>query len=74
MSGIADSRTLPLQVHLLDTKRQLETEMNRHLNTKELLKNAQKETATLKQQLNNIEAQLASQTSQQAPGKGKEKW
>ncbi|CAM4591848.1 unnamed protein product [Lepidochelys olivacea] len=57
-------------VHLLDTKRQLETEMNRHLNTKELLKNAQKETATLKQQLNNIEAQLASQTSQQAPGKG----
>uniref|UniRef100_A0A8C0G418 Nucleoprotein TPR n=1 Tax=Chelonoidis abingdonii TaxID=106734 RepID=A0A8C0G418_CHEAB len=60
-------------VHLLDTKRQLETEMNRHLNTKELLKNAQKEIATLKQQLNNTEAQLASQTSQQAPGKGKVK-
>ncbi|XP_078012574.1 nucleoprotein TPR isoform X4 [Phascolarctos cinereus] len=57
-------------VHLLDTKRQLETEINRHLNTKELLKNAQKETTTLKQQLNNIEAQLASQSAQRAPGKG----
>ncbi|XP_068930529.1 nucleoprotein TPR isoform X1 [Petaurus breviceps papuanus] len=57
-------------VHLLDTKRQLETEINRHLNTKELLKNAQKETATLKQQLNNVEAQLASQSAQRAPGKG----
>ncbi|XP_074858366.1 nucleoprotein TPR isoform X2 [Carettochelys insculpta] len=57
-------------VHLLDTKRQLETEINRHLNTKELLKNAQKEIAILKQQLNNAEAQLASQTLQQVPGKG----
>ncbi|XP_051854727.1 nucleoprotein TPR isoform X2 [Antechinus flavipes] len=57
-------------VHLLDTKRQLETEINRHLNTKELLKNAQKEAATLKQQLNNVEAQLASQSAQRAPGKG----
>ncbi|XP_044531711.1 nucleoprotein TPR isoform X3 [Gracilinanus agilis] len=57
-------------VHLLDTKRQLETEINRHLNTKELLKNAQKEIATLKQQLSNVEAQLASQSAQRALGKG----
>nr|XP_013799993.1 PREDICTED: nucleoprotein TPR [Apteryx mantelli mantelli] len=58
------------EVHILDLKRQLETETNRHVNTKELLKNAQKETAVLKQQLNNTEAQLASQSSQRAPGKG----
>ncbi|OXB72510.1 UNVERIFIED_CONTAM: hypothetical protein H355_016379 [Colinus virginianus] len=58
------------EVHILDLKRQLETETNRHINTKELLKNAQKETAVLKQQLNNTEAQLASQSSQRAPGKG----
>uniref|UniRef100_A0A7M4F817 Nucleoprotein TPR n=1 Tax=Crocodylus porosus TaxID=8502 RepID=A0A7M4F817_CROPO len=57
-------------VHLLDLKRQLETETSRHLNTKELLKNAQKEISTLKQQLNNTEALLASQSSQRAPGKG----
>ncbi|XP_007481029.2 nucleoprotein TPR isoform X2 [Monodelphis domestica] len=57
-------------VQLLDTKRQLETEINRHLNTKELLKNAQKEIVTLKQQLSNIEAQLASQSAQRALGKG----
>ncbi|XP_065601621.1 nucleoprotein TPR isoform X4 [Cyrtonyx montezumae] len=58
------------EVHILDLKRQLETETNRHINTKELLKNAQKETTVLKQQLNNTEAQLASQSSQRAPGKG----
>uniref|UniRef100_A0A672UKA4 Nucleoprotein TPR n=1 Tax=Strigops habroptila TaxID=2489341 RepID=A0A672UKA4_STRHB len=58
------------EVHILDLKRQLETETNRHINTKELLKNAQKETAMLKQQLNNTEAQLTSQSSQRAPGKG----
>uniref|UniRef100_A0A8D0GEX5 Nucleoprotein TPR n=1 Tax=Sphenodon punctatus TaxID=8508 RepID=A0A8D0GEX5_SPHPU len=57
-------------IHLLDMKKQLETEASLHLNTKELLKNAQKEIATLKQQLSNIEAQLVTQSSQRAPGKG----
>ncbi|KAM9619593.1 nucleoprotein TPR isoform 1-T1 [Morphnus guianensis] len=64
------SLTKNQEVHVLDLKRQLETETNRHINTKELLKNAQKETAMLKQQLNSTEAQLASQSSQRAPGKG----
>ncbi|KAM6124630.1 nucleoprotein TPR isoform 2-T2 [Pterocles gutturalis] len=64
------SLTKNQEVHILDLKRQLETETNRHINTKELLKNAQKEAAMLKQQLNNMEAQLASQSSQRVPGKG----
>ncbi|KFP65962.1 Nucleoprotein TPR, partial [Cariama cristata] len=64
------SLTKNQEVHILDLKRQLETETNRHVNTKELLKNAQKESAMLKQQLNNTEAQLASQSSQRALGKG----
>ncbi|KFP37480.1 Nucleoprotein TPR, partial [Chlamydotis macqueenii] len=64
------SLTKNQEVHILDLKRQLETETNRHMNTKELLKNAQKETVMLKQQLNSTEAQLASQSSQRAPGKG----
>ncbi|XP_075616674.1 nucleoprotein TPR isoform X3 [Balearica regulorum gibbericeps] len=64
------SLTKNQEVHILDLKRQLETETNRHINTKELLKNAQKETVMLKQQLNNTEAQLASQSSQRALGKG----
>lgn len=64
-------KILCFQVHILDLKRQLETETNRHINTKELLKNAQKETTVLKQQLNNTEAQLASQSSQRALGKGR---
>nr|XP_060630494.1 nucleoprotein TPR isoform X1 [Anolis sagrei ordinatus] len=57
-------------IHLLEAKRQLETEMNLHASTKELLKNAQKDIATLKQQLNNMEAQLASQSLQRPPGQG----
>ncbi|XP_062836814.1 nucleoprotein TPR isoform X2 [Anolis carolinensis] len=57
-------------IHLLDAKRQLDTEMNLHASTKELLKNAQKDIATLKQQLHNMEAQLASQSLQQLPGQG----
>uniref|UniRef100_A0A8C0R1Z1 Nucleoprotein TPR n=1 Tax=Canis lupus dingo TaxID=286419 RepID=A0A8C0R1Z1_CANLU len=61
--------TRNLDVQLLDTKRQLDTETNLHLNTKELLKNAQKEIATLKQHLSNMEVQLASQSSQRT-GKG----
>uniref|UniRef100_A0A0B8RPS6 Nucleoprotein TPR n=1 Tax=Philothamnus irregularis TaxID=1899461 RepID=A0A0B8RPS6_9SAUR len=57
-------------IHLLDAKRQCETEVNLHANTKELLKNAQKEIAVLKQQLHNMEAQIASQSLQRAPGQG----
>ncbi|NWI47240.1 TPR protein, partial [Picathartes gymnocephalus] len=64
------SLTKNQEVHILDLKRQLETETNRHINTKELLKNAQKESAMLKQQLNSTEAQLTSQSSQRPPGKG----
>ncbi|XP_059710541.1 nucleoprotein TPR isoform X5 [Haemorhous mexicanus] len=64
------SLTKNQEVHILDLKRQLETETNRHINTKELLKNAQKENSMLKQQLNNTEAQLTSQSSQRPPGKG----
>jgi nucleoprotein TPR len=44
--------------------------MKLHLNTKELLKNAQKEVAALKQYLSNMEVQLASQSAQRT-GKGK---
>ncbi|KAM6219193.1 nucleoprotein TPR isoform 2-T2 [Rhynchocyon petersi] len=61
--------TRNLDVQLLDTKRQLDTEINLHLNTKELLKNGQKEIAVLKQHLGNMEVQLASQSSQRH-GKG----
>uniref|UniRef100_A0A8C6XYN8 Nucleoprotein TPR n=1 Tax=Naja naja TaxID=35670 RepID=A0A8C6XYN8_NAJNA len=57
-------------IHLLDAKRQCESEVNLHANTKELLKNAQKEIAALKQQLHNMEAQIASQSLQRAPGQG----
>ncbi|KAM3841233.1 nucleoprotein TPR isoform 2-T2 [Vipera latastei] len=57
-------------IHLLDAKRQCETEVNLHANTKELLKNAQKEIAALKQQLHNMEAQIASQSLQRAAGQG----
>ncbi|NXR18425.1 TPR protein, partial [Cinclus mexicanus] len=64
------SLTKNQEVHILDLKRQLETETSRHINTKELLKNAQKESAMLKQQLNSTEAQLTSQSSQRPPGKG----
>ncbi|XP_006901380.1 PREDICTED: nucleoprotein TPR [Elephantulus edwardii] len=56
--------TRNLDVQLLDTKRQLDTEVNLHLNTKELLKNGQKEIATLKLHLSSLEGQLASQSSQ----------
>uniref|UniRef100_A0A670IJL4 Nucleoprotein TPR n=1 Tax=Podarcis muralis TaxID=64176 RepID=A0A670IJL4_PODMU len=56
-----------------ERNKQLETEINLHASTKELLKNAQKDIATLKQQLHNMEAQLASQSSQRAPGQGKKR-
>ncbi|KAJ7332338.1 hypothetical protein JRQ81_014518 [Phrynocephalus forsythii] len=53
---------------LTKIRMQLETEMNLHVHTKELLKNAQKEITTLKQQLHNMEAQLASQSVQLSSG------
>ncbi|XP_036298854.1 nucleoprotein TPR isoform X3 [Pipistrellus kuhlii] len=56
--------TRNLDVQLLDTKRQLDTEINLHLSTKELLKNAQKENATLRQHVSTVEVRLASLSSQ----------
>ncbi|XP_069823533.1 nucleoprotein TPR isoform X2 [Dendropsophus ebraccatus] len=51
-------------VQILDLKRQYDSEVNLHNSTKELLKNSNKEIASLKQQLGNFEAQLASRSSQ----------
>ncbi|KAM4722857.1 nucleoprotein TPR [Rhinophrynus dorsalis] len=58
------SKTQDIQV--LDLKKQYETEVNLHNNTKELLKNSHKEISMLKQQLNNVEAQMASRANQLA--------
>nr|XP_033817183.1 nucleoprotein TPR isoform X1 [Geotrypetes seraphini] len=57
-------------IRLLEIKKQYDSEVSLHLKTKELMKNAQKEIAALKQQLSNTEAQLATRTSQQAVGEG----
>ncbi|MGH0125478.1 UNVERIFIED_CONTAM: hypothetical protein FKN15_054575 [Acipenser sinensis] len=57
-------------LQLLDAKKQLETQGAMHLKTKELLKNAEKEIATLRQQISNAESQLTSQVSQGAGIKG----
>ncbi|XP_069088104.1 nucleoprotein TPR isoform X2 [Pleurodeles waltl] len=54
-------------VQLLDSRKQYDAEVNLHRSTKELLKNAQKEITTLKQQLGNTEEQLASQANQASP-------
>ncbi|XP_040190312.1 nucleoprotein TPR isoform X2 [Rana temporaria] len=51
-------------VQILDMKRQYDSELNLHNSTKELLKNSNKDIATLRQQLANFEAQLASRSSQ----------
>ncbi|KAM5148156.1 nucleoprotein TPR [Mantella aurantiaca] len=51
-------------VQILDLKRQYDSELNLHNGTKELLKNSNKEISTLKQQLTNFEAVLASRSSQ----------
>ncbi|XP_039591515.1 translocated promoter region b, nuclear basket protein isoform X1 [Polypterus senegalus] len=56
------SRNQDLQ--LLEVKKQLETQLSVHEKTKELLKNAEKEIGTLKQQLSNAENQIASQALQ----------
>ncbi|XP_075689568.1 nucleoprotein TPR isoform X2 [Rhinoderma darwinii] len=56
-------------VQVLDLKRQYESEINLHNNTKELLKNSHKEISTLKQQLGNFEAQLASRSRQLSSSK-----
>ncbi|KAK1164025.1 hypothetical protein AOXY_G16008 [Acipenser oxyrinchus oxyrinchus] len=57
-------------LQLLEAKKELETQGAMHLQTKELLKNAEKEIATLRQQISNAESQLASQVSQGAGTKG----
>ncbi|KAK1165301.1 translocated promoter region b, nuclear basket protein isoform X1 [Acipenser oxyrinchus oxyrinchus] len=57
-------------LQLLEAKKQLETQGAMHLKTKELLKNAEKEIVTLRQQISNAESQLASQVSQGAGTKG----
>ncbi|XP_041127246.1 nucleoprotein TPR-like isoform X2 [Polyodon spathula] len=57
-------------LQLLEAKQQLETQGAMHLKTKELLKTAEKEIATLRQQISNSESQLASQVSQGAGTKG----
>ncbi|XP_069050175.1 nucleoprotein TPR isoform X2 [Lepisosteus oculatus] len=56
------SRNQDLQ--LLEAKKQLETQNAVHQQTKELLKNAEQEINTLRQQLSNAETQLASHASQ----------
>ncbi|XP_058890821.1 nucleoprotein TPR-like isoform X3 [Acipenser ruthenus] len=57
-------------LQLLEAKKELETQGAMHLQTKELLKNAEKEIATLRQQISNAESQLASQVLQGAGTKG----
>uniref|UniRef100_A0A4W3JYD9 Nucleoprotein TPR n=1 Tax=Callorhinchus milii TaxID=7868 RepID=A0A4W3JYD9_CALMI len=47
-------------VQLVEIKKQYETELGLHVKTKDLLKNAEKEASTLKQQLSNAETQLVS--------------
>ncbi|KAE8611408.1 hypothetical protein XENTR_v10012438 [Xenopus tropicalis] len=59
-------------VQVLELKKQYETELNLHNNTKELLKNSHKEISVLKQQLNSFELQLASRSSQQAASNDKD--
>ncbi|KAM4022992.1 nucleoprotein TPR isoform 2-T2 [Anomaloglossus baeobatrachus] len=59
-------------VQILDLKRQYESEVNLHNSTKELLKNSHKEITTLKQQLGNFEAQLASRSNQLSSSKDKD--
>uniref|UniRef100_A0A4W3JII0 Nucleoprotein TPR n=1 Tax=Callorhinchus milii TaxID=7868 RepID=A0A4W3JII0_CALMI len=49
-------------VQLVEIKKQYETELGLHVKTKDLLKNAEKEASTLKQQLSNAETQLVSHT------------
>ncbi|MBN3321592.1 TPR protein, partial [Atractosteus spatula] len=56
------SRNQDLQ--LLEAKKQLETQNAMNQQTKELLKNAEQEISTLRQQLSNAETQLASHASQ----------
>uniref|UniRef100_A0A4W3JKZ7 Nucleoprotein TPR n=1 Tax=Callorhinchus milii TaxID=7868 RepID=A0A4W3JKZ7_CALMI len=58
-------------VQLVEIKKQYETELGLHVKTKDLLKNAEKEASTLKQQLSNAETQLVSHTQ---GGGSKGKW
>uniref|UniRef100_UPI00398E7D17 translocated promoter region b, nuclear basket protein isoform X4 n=1 Tax=Pristiophorus japonicus TaxID=55135 RepID=UPI00398E7D17 len=57
------------EIQLLDIKKQLETESNLHMKTKELLKNAEKEISTLKLHLNNVETKLAETKGSDSKGK-----
>ncbi|KAM8929908.1 nucleoprotein TPR isoform 2-T2 [Pelodytes ibericus] len=57
-------------VQILELRRQCDSEVNLHNNTKELLKNSNKEISVLKQQLNYFEVQLASRSNQQTADKG----
>nr|DBA17744.1 TPA: hypothetical protein GDO54_016072 [Pyxicephalus adspersus] len=59
-------------VQILDLKRQYESEVNLHNNTKELLKNSNKEISTLKQQLSNLETQLVSRANQLSSAQNKD--
>ncbi|XP_078074443.1 translocated promoter region b, nuclear basket protein isoform X2 [Mustelus asterias] len=56
-------------IQFMDLRKQLETESNLHMKTKELLKNADKEINTLKLHLNNIETNLAETKGSDSKGK-----
>ncbi|XP_066548647.1 nucleoprotein TPR isoform X2 [Amia ocellicauda] len=60
-------------LQLLEAKKQLETQNSMQLKTKELLKNAEQEISTLRQQLSNMEAQLASQATKRSGESGSER-
>ncbi|XP_078417520.1 translocated promoter region b, nuclear basket protein isoform X3 [Cetorhinus maximus] len=56
-------------IQLMELRKQLETETNLHMKTKELLKNAEKEINTLKLHLNNVETKLAEIKGSDSKGK-----
>ncbi|XP_067893509.1 translocated promoter region b, nuclear basket protein isoform X2 [Heterodontus francisci] len=56
-------------IQLMELRKQLETESNLHMKTKELLKNAEKEINTLKLHLNNVETKLAESKGGDSKGK-----
>ncbi|XP_060686286.1 translocated promoter region b, nuclear basket protein isoform X2 [Hemiscyllium ocellatum] len=56
-------------IQILELKKQLETESNLHVKTKELLKNAEKEINALKLSLNNVETELAEIKGSDSKGK-----
>ncbi|GCB68181.1 hypothetical protein scyTo_0008188 [Scyliorhinus torazame] len=56
-------------IHLVELRKQLETESNLHTKTKELLKNAEKQINSLKAHLNNVETKLAESKGSDSKGK-----